>query len=803
LVATQRIVTLTGPGGIGKTRVAIAAARQLLPRFPDGVWFAELAPLTNGDLVADTVAAILGIEFGGAASLARIAKSLGSKRVLLILDNCEHVIDHAAATAEAVARANSNCRVLATSRERLRAEGEWTYPVPPLEVPAPDTQDLPDWRHRGAVGLFFARALAVDPSFSADAWRIALVGAVCRRLDGIPLAIELAAARAATLGLAELAGRLDDRFNLLTGGRRTALPRQHTLRATLDWSYALLSARERTILWRAAIFVGGFRLEAAIAVAGNAGTTRSDVIEGIASLVAKSLIALDDAEPASRWRMLETTRAYAFEKLTESGELALVARRHAEYYRDFFSRAETEANTRSVTEWLPTYRRDLDNLRAALDWAFSPSGDAATGIGLTIAGVPLWTHLSLMQECRGWAKRALASVRAMENPDRRCEMRLSTALGAALMYTQLGPEPRAAFMQALGIAESLHDTDYRLRALWSLWVDRMNDGALADSLTLAEKLRSLAEDSVDPIAKAIGHRTMGFTLHFLGEQADARKYLEQMLTSYVPAPRERPVLRFHFDPWFTAQMRLGVILWLQGYPNQAMRTVEQYIDDAVGINHPGTLCNGLASGACPAALLSGDLNAAERWVTTSLESAERFGLMWETDARCLQGILFIRRGQIARGLNIILDTLREFFNAMSHSRYEMFFAALADALGQIGDVAGGLAAVERALERTAQTNSKWYLAEFLRIKGELTLSENRCGAESAAETLFKESHDLARHQGALSWELRTATSLARLYDKQGQITRAREALAPVYARFTEGFETADLMASRALLDALR
>src|SRR5580704_10740990 len=268
LTATHRLVTLTGAGGIGKTRLGLEVARRLLPEFADGIWIIELAPLSDPDLVPATVAMELGLDLAdNVVSPERIANALAAKQLLLVLDNCEHLVGAAASMAEAVVRASPAARVMATSREPLRAEGECLYRVPPLAVPTEGSQDVEDPLRYGAVRLFVARARAAEPHFSADEPAVAAIAAICRHLDGIPLAIELAAARTTALGVEELTARLDDCLHLLTGGRRTALPRHQTLRATLDWSYDLLPELERVVLRRLAIFAGGFTLQAASTIA--------------------------------------------------------------------------------------------------------------------------------------------------------------------------------------------------------------------------------------------------------------------------------------------------------------------------------------------------------------------------------------------------------------------------------------------------------------------------------------------------------------------------------------------------------
>ena len=344
LLADHRIVTLVGAGGIGKTRLGLEAARQRLPHIADGIWLAALGPLTDAELVAATVAGALGLGLAtGEPSPERIATVLGAKQVLLVLDNCEHVIEAAAHMVEVLLRSTPSACVLATSREPLRVPGEYVYRVPALEIPAEELQGREDLLKTGSVKLFMARARDAEPQFSPDK-RVAAIAAICRQLDGIPLAIELAAARTSAFGVEGLAARLDDRFKILTDGRRTALPRHQTLRATLDWSYELLPATERVALRRLAVFAGSFTLEAASAVTAGGGIAESDVFDYVANLVAKSLVIADAGRAVMHYRLQETTRAYAVEKLNEKGESEEFTRRHAQYCRDMFERAEAWPN---------------------------------------------------------------------------------------------------------------------------------------------------------------------------------------------------------------------------------------------------------------------------------------------------------------------------------------------------------------------------------------------------------------------------------------------------------------------------
>ncbi len=803
LIAEHRLVTMTGDSGIGKTRLALAVARQCLPRFADGVWLAELAPLSDADLVPAAVAAGVGLDLsGGSASPDRVAAALAGKKLLVVLDNCEHVVDAAAIMAEALLRASPTVRVIATSRERLMAEEEWVYRVPPLAVPAESSGD-DDLLGYGAVRLFLERARAAKSNFAPDERVAALTAAICRRLDGIPLAIELAAARAATLGIDELAALLADRFQVLTDGRRTALPRHQTLRATLDWSYGLLAEPERVALRRLAVFAGVFDLNAAGIVGSSDQISPPDVVEALVGLVAKSLVSAEINGGPACYRLLDTTRAYAFEKLNESGELALVARRHAEYYRDLFERAETEWETRPSSEWRCDYGRHIDNLRAALDWAFSPGGDASIGVAVTAAAVTLWKHLSLLNECRGRAEQALTRLDAGMSRNARQEMKLHAALGASLTYSgsASSPDIGAAWTKSLEIAERLGDAEYQLRSLRGLWVFHTASRRYRVGLALAQRFRSLAASRSVPDDRLVGEQMMGVSQHCLGDQGGARRHLDRVFADDTAVDHQKYMIRFQIDLLVSARVILARVLWLQGFPDQAMRAAASSIDDARAADHAVSLCYALALGACPIALAVGDLATAEHYVGLLLDHSTRHAL---THLRAFsayhQGALALKRGDVVTGSRL----LRAGFNEVGDFRPAIQFVVLLmiEALADAGLVSEGLAALKEAVERSEQNEECWLLGEFLRVEGELLLLQDTVGAATEAEGHFRQALDGAHRQGALSLELRAATSLARLLCNQGRYADATALLAPVYDRFTEGFDTTDVTTAKALLDTL-
>jgi hypothetical protein len=430
----------------------------------------------------------------------------------------------------------------------------------------------------------------------------------------------------------ELAARLNDRFLLLTGGRRTALPRHQTLLATLDWSYELLAEPERVVLRRLAVFASAFSLEAAAPVVASPEITSSKVVEGLSNLVEKSLVAADLDATSARYRLLDTMRAYAPEKLAESGELDRIARRHAEYYCNVFEQAETEWNTRPSSEWLAEYGRQIDNLCAAIDWAFSAGGDASIGVALTTAAVPVWMQLSLLDECRGRVERALSAFAPGANRDARQEMKLYSAQGGALMYTRTvtDPEVGAAWTKALEIAERLDDIEYHLQALWGVRSFQMRSGQHRITCELAQRFCSLAAKRPNLKDRLIGERMMGESEYLVGNLSGARGHIERMLSRYDASNRSSHIVSVPIDQRARARALLARVLWLQGFPDQAMRTAESSIEEARETNHAISVCYDLALGACPVALLIGDLSAADHYAGMLLDCSTRHGLvLWQ------------------------------------------------------------------------------------------------------------------------------------------------------------------------------
>ncbi len=424
LIAADRLTTLTGPGGTGKTRLSLQVAADLFDSFPDGVWFIELAPLADPALVLKTVTTTLGLrEETGRLLLEVLTDYLRAKEVLLILDNCEHLVEASAQLTASLLSACPKLYVLVSSREALGIPGEIPYRVPPLSVP--DARHLPPVEILAkyeAVELFIERARTVMPAFGLTHENAPAVAQICQRLDGIPLAIELAAARANLLKVEQIASRLDDTFRLLTGSSRTRLPRQQTLRATIDWSYSLLSDTERILLRRLSVFAGGWTLDATEVVCASAqGDTQvkpADVLDLLSTLVNKSLVMVErEPDQEARYHLLETVRQYAREKFSESGETETIRDQHLAYFHALAGRAEPEVQGAEQKAWFDQLETEHDNFRAALEWSLEGRVERAE-VGLRMASSLwwFWFQRGYANEGGEWLERILSASQAVTDP---------------------------------------------------------------------------------------------------------------------------------------------------------------------------------------------------------------------------------------------------------------------------------------------------------------------------------------------------------------------------------------------------
>lgn len=799
----RRFVTVVGPGGIGKTTVALAVADAVIAGggrdLPAEVRFVDLAPLSDSHFVGGTIAAALGLSVQGEDALPALVSYLRERPTLIVLDSCEHVIDAAAAFAEQIVSGAPEARILATSRESLRVRGEVIYRLAPLELPPVSPPSLVSTALTAAealaypaVQLFVERAAECVDGFELRDADAPGVADICRKLDGIALAIELAATRLDAFSIHDLSILLEDRLRLLYQDRRGTLPRHRTLAAALDWSYEYLPLREQALLRRLSVCIGPFTREtaAALGVLEPADGHPSDVVEAMANLVAKSLLVADVTGHYVYYRQLDTTRAYGQHKLLAFGEYDLCVRRHAEHHRNLLIRAAAEWEARPTAAWLADYGGKIDDVRAALRWAFSPDGDAELGISLTVAAIPLWMHLALFDECRQAAERALAVATAHASD----EMKLNAALGAALLYVQ-GPTVQTGrvWTRALALAEQLGDGEYQLRALWGLSVYHTYVGEHRIALDLAARFRTVAGGQGDRAAQLSVDRMSATALRYLGEPEHARRYLDRMLGQYVAPVHRSHIARFQLDQRTAALGTLSSVLWLQGFPDQAMASARRALDHARDTHHALSLTIALVHAVCPVALLVGDIDTARQAQATLAQHLSRQPVtFWNALCTVLDGMLRLRQRDVT-GICVMRGGLDALQGSGFRLRYPAHLGVLAEGLGDAERFTEAHAAIDEALSSSARTGERWCLPELLRVKGKLLRSGN--ADEDGAAAHLQQAVDLARHQHALSWELRASVDLARLWVDQGRGADALALLAAVQGRFTEGFATADYVAA--------
>jgi predicted ATPase/DNA-binding winged helix-turn-helix (wHTH) protein len=799
-LSASRFVTIVGPGGVGKTTVAITVGHHLIEAFAGVMLFVDLGMLGDPKLVATALASMLGLSVQSDDVMPNLIAHLRNKRILLIFDTCEHLIEAVANLAADIVAAAPDVHILATSREALQVEGEQVYKLDALACPPDDPKlTVAALQKFPATQLFVERAAASGARLDLNDADAAIVVSICRKLDGVALSIELAARRVETYGLQQTAALLDQRLTLLWVGPRTAPARQKTLHATLDWSYGLLSEVERVVLRRLAVFVGHFTLDAALAVVTSAAVDQSAVFGAIDSLVAKSMVATRPIGAMVRYRLLDTTRAYALEIPVDEAERADLAVRHATYFRRWLEQNGTEWSTLSTgTERAPHFA-GLNNARAALEWCFSADGDAEIGIGLAAAAAPVLLAMSLVPECHRWSERAIL---ALDDGTRGGveEMHLQAGLGISWMHMHGESEAaRAALNRSLAIAEECGGLLNQVGMLGMLHMFHFRSGDFKTALRYAERSRAVAGTIEDSAANALAHSIWGRSLHLMGDLGGARAALEACLQYWSRS--QRTTIYLAYDRHYRAGTALARTLWLQGHPAQAVERAHQTIRDAERMDHSASLAVVLAW-APSVFLWTGDLRSAEQFIDSSLSHAESNSLEpLVAVGRCRKAELAIHRGDAREGVK----NLRASLEKIHAVRYELFTTefdiSFVQGLAAIGQVAEGIAHIDNTIRRVETNGDFCYMPELLRVKGRVFLSKPQPSIDDA-EKCYTQSLEWSRRQGARAWELRTATDMAALFADQGRTDSARDVLQPIFEQFVEGSDTADLKAAERVLATL-
>jgi predicted ATPase/DNA-binding winged helix-turn-helix (wHTH) protein len=797
----SRFVTIVGAGGVGKTTVAIAVGHQLIETFSGALLFVDLGMLAEPDLVTAGVASMLGLSVQSNDAMPGLIAYLRNKRILLILDTCEHLLEAVASLTASIINAAPQVHILATSREALRVEGEHIYRLAALACP-PDELELTAAAVRTfpATRLFVERAVASGARLDLSDAEALIVASICRKLDGVALAIELAARRVESYGLQQTAGLLDQRLALLWQGSRTAPPRQKTLQATLDWSFGLLTKPERVVLRMLAVFVGHFTLDAALEVATDANLDKSTVLGALDSLVAKSIVATSPLGAMMRYRLLDTTRAYALEISIDGVDATDLSMRHAAYFRRWLEQSGKEWSTSSSGIERASHFAGINNVRAALEWCFGPGGNTEVGVNLAAAAVQVFLAMSLLPECHRWSQRALQSLEetAAGGLD---EMHLRAAFGfsSSQMYGESNAVSEA-LSRSQAIAEQRGETAHQATLLNMERYFHARKGDLKSALDCARRCGALAKTTDDLTIKALAHAMLGRALQTNGELAASRAELDALMR--IISQSNRGPMLLSYDPHYYSYITLGRTLWLQGYATQAREVARQGVEASEAMGHPAALALVLA-GAATVFLWAGDLDEAQYHTDLSLSLAEANALgPLVATGKARKAELAILRGNTEAGVKDLQATLERLHAARHEVLTTEFNMALARGLATVGRSDEGIVLIDKTIRQVEVNGEMLYMPELLRVKGGLLLSVPEPEARET-ETCLNESLELSRRQGARSWELRTARDLAKLLADNGQSENARTLLQSVYQGFSEGFETAELKAAEGLLATLK
>ncbi|MGO8021216.1 ATP-binding protein [Rhizobium leguminosarum] len=795
----RRFVTIVGPGGMGKTSVGLAVARAAAGGFKDGVVFFDLSQISEGRLVASTLSSMLGVSVHSSEVLPILQSHLANRACLIVLDCCEHVVGAAAQLAEELIVACPRVNILATSREALRAEGEYVYTLEPLRVPVLDHDSSSDNILRfPAAQLLVERITTHGTAVEICEETAKQIAEICNRLDGIPLAIELASSGIGNLGLGGMVEVLDNRLHMGFQGRRTALPRHQTLQALLDWSYNLLPPTEQLVLQRLAIFVGPFSLDAAQAVATCADLDDGMVIDAVFNLVSKSLISNATADASPRFRLLDTTRAYALNKLIQSEAHHQTARAH----RDYLTRRLRTINLspHAVRDHNPTrfQGEDLGEVRSALDWSFDREGNPKSGLALSAAATGLFIELSLLSECGDWTTRSLDLIDE-STIGTEVEMQLQAASGISCMFVRGNTQQaQDALIRGLSLASALNQPHYQLQLLGVLNIFYCRLCNYSAALEIAKRSSEIADRLNTPLARAISAGMIGTAHHLGGDQSSSQASFDAALLE--PSTKSRlNTLRVGYDHRLRDMIFLARTLWLRGSPRRGCDLALEAIAEAAEMDHSVSNCITLVY-AIPMFIWHGDTATAASLTEQLIAYADKHSLRPYVAAGLgLKGQLAVIDGRPREGLNLLRRAIVTLEMERYHILASVFFGALSSALTAIGGTAEAAEMIGRAVARDASSGDvvSIYTAELLRVKGDVLAA---CEGHDPQEVIacYRRAISIAKEQTALGWELRAVLSLhAYCSDVDGLDTL--DHIRVLCDRYEEDSDTVDLALARAHL----
>lgn len=796
MLKAHRFVSIVGPGGMGKTTVAISVAHVALPDFDNDVFFIDLGTINDASMVPVTIATSLGLIVQPQNCLASLSAHVANKKILLVIDNCEHVINMVAVLSERFFREAPNVHILATSRESLRVEGEHVFLLRSLNCPDKNAElTLENALKWPAVELFMERAIASGYGPVVYAEDVSIIGAICRYLDGIPLALELVAGRVAAYGIRGTADLLNQRFKLLWQGKRTALPRHQTLHAMLDWSFGLLSEIDRLVLCRLSVFSGVFTLEAAQSVASCPKVDASTVVESLKSLSDKSLLWCSTVDGQTYHRLLETTKGYAVEKLAECEDVSTVALRHAQFYLEKLKPVSQDVLPLSKFDF-SRYAPHLGNIQAALEWSFSENGSPTIGVELAAYAAPVFLNASLLKECQHWCELGLSSMDDLTR-ETKLELSMQEALAISMMYSHGNScDVQRALERGLRLSEALGETHHQINLMIGLNVFMTRSGRFSESVDIALKSYQVAKAAKSSAAMIVSDWMLSRSYHLIGDQEASRRHAEAGFKRASVEGLEH-IDTFGYDHRVWALVSFSRTLWLQGFPEQAMQMARDSVDEAEKRHHPVNLCVAHIY-ASTVFLWSGSYAEAERHIERLLVHSTKHSLLpYHTVGQALKGELAILRGQSAIGVNLLRSALSILHKESHHVLTTGFSRALAEGLVECGRTEEALYIIDDTLSSAIAPEMTFDMAELLRVRGDILLRADKY--LEAEESLLKAWSFTKAHHSP-SFELRAAISLARLWLSKGHCFIAKAILAKALQSFTEGYDTLDLQIAKKLLE---
>jgi predicted ATPase/DNA-binding winged helix-turn-helix (wHTH) protein len=749
----ERFVTLLGPGGIGKTTIALAVGRAAAEKFGGEIYFVDLECLTDPRHVAGAVATSLGVALKSKDPCRELVNLVRSRKLLIILDSCEHVIEAVASLAEQLYRQTEEIHVLTTSRESLKVEGEHCYRVLPLDCPPDGSEQTANAVLRyPSVQLFLRRVAARAGSVVLTDEEAPLIAEMCRKLDGLPLAIELVAGQAATLGIKNTAARLVSRPGLLTLSRRTAVPRHRTLKATLDWSYDLLSDAERIVFRRIAPFTGHFTIEGARYVAGELGVGNGEICDAIAGLVEKSLIATRIDETQAQYRLLDTTRAYALEKLEEHGEFNPTSLRHAAYVIQQLESKKELLSGQARAERAAAYSWQLSNVRSALEWSFGSHGIDEIATRLVGASARLFMELGLLIEWQAWAERAIARLGDQHKNSRQDPAGDFMLLNAMFMYSS-----------------------------WTSNIHR--------ALDVAARSQKVALKTQDPDDMAHAESMLGYANHLAGKHLVAQKHFEAGLRHSASGSRLRAGHHL-FYPGSALLVGMARALLYRGLLDQSLDYAGLAMEEGEKSGVPAILCRCLIL-LLPVYMALHDWQRSEQYIAKLADLSAAHSLKsFQAIATGFRGRWLLLQGNIGDGLSLLRRASEELEARGDEILHMDLVSDLAAGLAASGQHEEALTLVANALDFQVRGGKLLNLPALMRVKG-LILASRSHEDYPEAETSFLSAIDWAKRQSATLFELKAATDLAELLLKQRRVPEANKYLSAVLDRIPAGIVSPD------------